>query len=279
MQHRSQKIKQRTPFLKLYTDDWIAGTIDLSFEEKGFYFELLLRMWERKDVLPNDERWIAGALGCNPRTVRKLLSALVDAGKLYIEDGMVGNFRMMREISTHLAKSDGQSDANSAPIHGEFGSNSSRTAAKNTTKSKAENSLPYSRSQKPEKKGTPPVAPPHAEAMPSAAPPAPPVPAKRGSRLADDWSLPDDWRQWTLTNCLGSRADTVSIEAAKFANHWHAKPGREACKLDWRLTWMNWCYRAFGTAPLRPHASPPPQAKRTFAQAMADRAAAAGVQA
>lgn len=139
----------RTPFVKWYTDDWIAGTIDLSFEEKGFYFELLLRMWERKDHLPNDERWIACALGCNPRTVRKLLAALLAKGKLVIDSaGCIANNRMMREISTHLQA---RSGSNSSSIEPEFGSNSSGTQAKNQEKSKAAETQPESRSQKPER--------------------------------------------------------------------------------------------------------------------------------
>lgn len=253
MTHPATKNKQRTPFLKLYTDDWIAGTIDLSFEEKGFYFELLLRMWERKASLPNDERWIACALGCNPRTVRKLLSALVDSGKLYIENGQVVNARMMREISTHLEDVARKSKPNSEPIGAEFAANSTGTTAKTAAKSTTDDSLPYSRSQKVEKKVTPPVVPPQPEAMPPAAPPA--RTAKRGSRLPDDWTLPDDWRQWALTNCPASSTADVDREALKFANFWQAKAGANACKLDWSKTWRNWCLTAFARAPVKPAAA------------------------
>lgn len=60
---------------------------------------------------------------------------------------------------------------------------------------------------------------------------------ERGSRLAKDWTLPPDWQEWAETE----RPDLdVSAVACKFADHWHAKPGRHGVKLDWLATWRNW---------------------------------------
>ena len=36
----------------------------------------------------------------------------------------------------------------------------------------------------------------------------------------------------------------MRFEAAKFADHWHAKAGRDATKADWLATWRNWCRNA-----------------------------------
>lgn len=77
-------------------------------------------------------------------------------------------------------------------------------------------------------------------------------PAKRGSRLPDDWDLPDDWRDWTAVNCPTATPDAISRQALMFANYWQAQPGAKACKLDWEKTWRNWCLKSFSTAPLRP---------------------------
>ena len=145
---------QRTPFLKFYTDDWIAGTLELSFEAKGFYLEILLRMWERKGPVPNDEIWLARNLNCNPRTVRKLLAVLLECGKFRIEDGQIINNRMMREISTMLLH--WQSKPNSKriepepkesepplqPVEPDLMLNSTGRQAKTPTKSKAQKTLP-----------------------------------------------------------------------------------------------------------------------------------------
>lgn len=127
----------RTPFLKFYTTDWLAGCIGLDFEERGFYLEILIRMWDRKGPLPDDDAWLAGALACNPRTVRKLKAALVAREKLFIVDGLIHNRRMDEEIAKY----------NDKPIRAEFEPNSSRigcefepNAAEKPIKSKAENS-------------------------------------------------------------------------------------------------------------------------------------------
>lgn len=125
----------KTPFLKFYTTDWLAGCIGLSFEERGFYLEILIRMWDRKGPLPDDDVWIAGALACNPRSVRKLKAALVAREKLIVVDGFIHNRRMDDEIKKYKDVSvRAELEPNSTRIGREFEPN----AAKNSTKSKAE---------------------------------------------------------------------------------------------------------------------------------------------
>jgi len=81
--------------------------------------------------------------------------------------------------------------------------------------------------------------------------------SKRGTRLANDFELPDDWAMWTRTNCPGTSQERVRIEGLKFANHWQSQPGSRACKLDWFKTWQNWCLKEFATAPTRPSQNSP----------------------
>lgn len=63
----------------------------------------------------------------------------------------------------------------------------------------------------------------------------------RGSRLPDDWTLPDEWAQW-------ARAERPDIdpnaEAAKFADHFHSAPGQHGRKTRWQATWRNWVRNA-----------------------------------
>ena len=68
---------------------------------------------------------------------------------------------------------------------------------------------------------------------------APPkaTPQQRGTRLPEDWVLPDDWAEWARIERPGIDVET---EAAKFADHWWSKPGKEARKLKWESTWRNW---------------------------------------
>jgi len=53
----------------------------------------------------------------------------------------------------------------------------------------------------------------------------------------------------TFATDLGLAPDAV---AANFRDYWHAKPGKEAVKLDWPATWRGWCRREAERNPTRP---------------------------
>jgi hypothetical protein len=67
----------------------------------------------------------------------------------------------------------------------------------------------------------------------------PPASQKRGTRLADNFEPPEDWVLWAMKK-RGWNRDEAIDEAECFIRYWQAKPGREACKLDWPKTWQNW---------------------------------------
>ncbi|WP_325095434.1 helix-turn-helix domain-containing protein, partial [Burkholderia contaminans] len=79
-----------------------------------------------------------------------------------------------------------------------------------------------------------------------------PVRTARGSRLPDDWSLKQEWLDWTTTE-TAKLADNLDewkggawsvqhtlFEADKFRDYWHAKSGKDATRTDWPATWRNW---------------------------------------
>lgn len=76
---------------------------------------------------------------------------------------------------------------------------------------------------------------------PPSGPPKPKAKSKRGTRLADDWALPDEWRQWAQIHFAHASEAQILTEAEKFRDFWHAKAGQGASKLDWQATWRNWC--------------------------------------
>jgi hypothetical protein len=83
---------------------------------------------------------------------------------------------------------------------------------------------------------------------PLPAPPAPPPPppaaeaaSTRGTRLKADFVLPQAWGNWALAKYPHWTADIVRAIASKFKNHWIAKSGKDATKVDWKATWENWC--------------------------------------
>lgn len=63
----------------------------------------------------------------------------------------------------------------------------------------------------------------------------------RGSRLPPDWSLPADWKAWA---CVERDDLDIDMEAIKFADYWHSKPGKDGRKADWLATWRNWIRNA-----------------------------------
>lgn len=61
----------------------------------------------------------------------------------------------------------------------------------------------------------------------------------RASRLAQDWTLPADWREWAIAERPDLTADIGRI-AETFRDYWHAKSGKDATKASWLATWRNW---------------------------------------
>lgn len=107
------------PWYKRDVDAWRGGTRGMSLELRGFYSELLDALWDRQAPIPNDESKIAMMVGCNKRTVRKLLPQLIALGKVVETPDGLSNARMAREIE------DVQPD-NSKRIRSEFDLNSKR---------------------------------------------------------------------------------------------------------------------------------------------------------
>ena len=60
---------------------------------------------------------------------------------------------------------------------------------------------------------------------------------KRGSRLAADWTLPEDWRGWATAARPDLDADKV---ADNFRDYWAAKAGKDGVSKDWLAVWRNW---------------------------------------
>ena len=73
---------------------------------------------------------------------------------------------------------------------------------------------------------------------------------KRGTRLPESWRPSDEARAWTLQRLTAADA---AVELEKFRNHWLAKTGRDATKLDWDRTWRNW---VLNSRPANGRASP-----------------------
>jgi len=78
---------------------------------------------------------------------------------------------------------------------------------------------------------------------------------KKGARLPKDWELPQSWGVWALNENRALTPGDIRKEANKFKNHWLAKAGKDAVKLDWYATWRNWITSDF----VKPSGTPPPE--------------------
>ncbi len=70
-------------------------------------------------------------------------------------------------------------------------------------------------------------------------PKPPDKPAKRKTRLPENWFLPKDWGSWALEQGLAE--SEIRTEAECFADYWRSKGETRA---DWQATWRNWIRRS-----------------------------------
>jgi hypothetical protein len=64
---------------------------------------------------------------------------------------------------------------------------------------------------------------------------------KRGQRLPKGWTPDPAVREAMREECPSVDLDA---EHRKFTDHWNAKTGKDAAKLDWNATWRNWIRNA-----------------------------------
>ncbi|MCM3521751.1 hypothetical protein [Curtobacterium sp. P97] len=73
-------------------------------------------------------------------------------------------------------------------------------------------------------------------------------PRKRGTRIPEPFIVDRAMREWAAEHTPGV---DVNFTTAKFVDHWRAKTGRDATKLDWRATWNNWLRNDYQRLPQR----------------------------
>lgn len=87
---------------------------------------------------------------------------------------------------------------------------------------------------------------------------------KKARRWGADEQVPEDWIAKAITKGLTRQA--ALLEAEKFANHWAAKAGKDATKLDWSRTWSTWIINAIAYGAGRSTAPQQPKQPRAFSQ-------------
>jgi uncharacterized protein YdaU (DUF1376 family) len=86
------------PWYRRFPDNFIAGTVGLSLEEKGAYSLILDLMYVRGGPVPDEPRYIAGVCNCSVRKWNAIRQRLIDLGKITVAEGYLTNHRAEEEI-------------------------------------------------------------------------------------------------------------------------------------------------------------------------------------
>lgn len=86
------------PWHRRYHSDALAGMLSLTLEERGAYQTVLDLIYDRGSAIPDNERLLAGYMGCSIRKWRSLRESLISKGKLAAADGLLSNSRAEKEI-------------------------------------------------------------------------------------------------------------------------------------------------------------------------------------
>jgi hypothetical protein len=81
-----------------------------------------------------------------------------------------------------------------------------------------------------EQEESPPYSPPKGKAPKKASP--------KKTRLPEDWTLPDEWREWARDK-RGLTDGQIDFLAENFHRYWTGPDAKNPMKADWKRTWQN----------------------------------------
>lgn len=87
---------------KINFTEILEGMEELNWEQRGYFCTALFKMYARMGGLPADDYEGAKAMRCDVRFFRRLRDQLVSHGKFYVEDGLIKNARVEREIIEYI---------------------------------------------------------------------------------------------------------------------------------------------------------------------------------
>ncbi len=85
-------------FYKMDPAAWDFGTADLSLEQEAAFLRIINAIHKHDAGVPDNDRVLAGLFRTSTRKARALIDALIEAGKVVIEDGKIWNDRARSEL-------------------------------------------------------------------------------------------------------------------------------------------------------------------------------------
>jgi uncharacterized protein YdaU (DUF1376 family) len=241
----------------------LEGMFELTLEERGAYNTVLDLIYARANNVPDDDRFIAGWLRCDVRVWKRIKGRLIEAGKLYVSDGLLCNERadavVLECLSRHgSAEEAGRASGRKRRAQLKKNNDLARTAVAtgaSTSKSQSQN-----------KKDSPTFypSPDEPEPMPEQAPRPSRGPRheKKSAGLRDSdlmkktrprtrgdgERLPPGWtpsgRNISDAVDIGLTPEQANDTADEFRDYWLARPGRAGMSADWDAAWRYWCRKA-----------------------------------
>lgn len=203
-------------WMPFYVGDYLGDTQRLTTLQHGAYLLLMLDYW-RNGPPPDDDVVLQQITKLDRASWKKQRDALC---RLFqITDGHWRHKRIDRELVNAAANAERRSSKARAAAQARW--NDAPSNAQSMPEALLVECPPPSpspRRRTPDKSG---------------------VATQRANRLPPDFAVPEEWLLWAIEDRAWARAD-AETEAATFVDHWHAKSGRDATKLDWQATWRNW---------------------------------------
>lgn len=82
------------------------GMRTLTLEERGAYNTLLDLIYETDNNVHDDDRYLAGVMGCDLRIWKRIRTRLLEMGKIQLEGGYIRNVRATNTLSQAVATAD-----------------------------------------------------------------------------------------------------------------------------------------------------------------------------
>lgn len=105
------EIDAKLRWVKVNITEILEGIEELSWEQRGYYLTALFKMYARMGGLPADKYEGAKAMRCDVRFFQRLRDQIVATGKFYVEDGLLKNSRVEREIAEYVREHKKRRDA------------------------------------------------------------------------------------------------------------------------------------------------------------------------
>jgi len=208
--------------------DWRDATLMLSFEERGYFDEIISLIYLYDGCLPDDDDLICRAMPVNKKVHLRLKNRLVKLGLIQFKNGRYFNSRSTQEllkinsISTQNRVKAAKRWAKSLENNKTWDATADTAAMLKVNSESEVKELSKDSSKKPPRKNT------------------------NGHRIekefGKDWRLPEEYLAYAVKK--GFSHNDAETEFEKFTNYWQAKSGSGAIKRSWIATWRSWMLNA-----------------------------------